>query len=109
MTTRDRNLLVEYGPPNLLLQQTGNVREIRDIDAFLRTLRDATDAIFGQKWQVALSDRPADRPALDEFVASINECGPSKELSTDSVPAIDAGGLDRYPRSTGLHTGRRGL
>lgn len=29
--------------------------------------------------------------ALDEFVASINECGPSKELSTDSVPAIDAG------------------
>jgi DNA polymerase III subunit gamma/tau len=62
---REQYRLVEYGPPNLLLQQKGNVREIKDIDAFLRTLRDATDAIFGQKWQVALSDGPA-RPTLRE-------------------------------------------
>jgi DNA polymerase-3 subunit gamma/tau len=62
---RENYRLVDYGPPHLLLQQTGNVREVRDIEAFIRTLRDATDAIFGQKWQVALSDGPA-RPTLRE-------------------------------------------
>jgi DNA polymerase-3 subunit gamma/tau len=62
---RENYRLVDYGPPSLLLQQTGNVREIKDIEAFLRTLRDATDTIFGQKWQVALSDGPA-QPTLRE-------------------------------------------
>jgi DNA polymerase-3 subunit gamma/tau len=62
---RENYRLVEYGPPSLLLQQTGNVREVRDVEAFVRTLRDATDTIFGQKWQVALSDAPA-QPTLRE-------------------------------------------
>jgi len=62
---RENYRLVDYGPPSLLLQQTGNVREIKDLEAFIRTLRDATDAIFGQKWQVALSDGPA-QPTLRE-------------------------------------------
>jgi DNA polymerase-3 subunit gamma/tau len=62
---RENYRLVEYGPPSLLLQQTGNVREVRDVDAFLRTLRDATDTIFGQKWRVALSEGPA-LPTLRE-------------------------------------------
>ena len=62
---RENYRLVEYGPPSLLLQQTGNVREVRDVDAFLRTLRDATDSIFGEKWRVALSDGPA-LPTLRE-------------------------------------------
>jgi DNA polymerase-3 subunit gamma/tau len=62
---RENYRLVEYGPPSLLLQQTGNVREVRDVDAFLRTLREATDAIFGRKWQVALSDGAA-QPTLRE-------------------------------------------
>jgi DNA polymerase-3 subunit gamma/tau len=62
---RENYRLVDYGPPSLLLQQTGNVREIKDIEAFIRTLRDATDTIFGQKWQVALSDGPA-QPTLRE-------------------------------------------
>ncbi|HYI39811.1 MAG TPA: DNA polymerase III subunit gamma/tau [Allosphingosinicella sp.] len=67
---REQYRLVEYGPPNLLLQQKGNVREIKDIDAFLRTLRDATDAIFGQKWQVALSDRPAQQTIREQEEAA---------------------------------------
>jgi DNA polymerase-3 subunit gamma/tau len=62
---RENYRLVEYGPPSLLLQQTGNVREVRDVDAFLRTLREATDSIFGRKWRVALSDGPA-QPSLRE-------------------------------------------
>jgi DNA polymerase-3 subunit gamma/tau len=62
---REEYRLVEYGPPQLLLQQKGNVREIKNVDAFLRTLRDATDTIFGQKWQVALSEGPA-QPTLRE-------------------------------------------
>jgi DNA polymerase-3 subunit gamma/tau len=62
---RENYRLVEYGPPSLLLQQTGNVREVRDVEAFLRTLRDATDALFGQKWRVALSDGAA-QPTLRE-------------------------------------------
>ncbi|HYE27298.1 MAG TPA: DNA polymerase III subunit gamma/tau [Allosphingosinicella sp.] len=62
---RENYRLVEYGPPSLLLQQSGNVREIRDVEAFLRTLREATDAIFGQKWRVALSDGAAE-PTLRE-------------------------------------------
>jgi DNA polymerase-3 subunit gamma/tau len=62
---RENYRLVEYGPPSLLLQQTGNVREVRDVEAFLRTLRDATDTIFGEKWRVALSDGPA-LPTLRE-------------------------------------------
>jgi DNA polymerase III subunit gamma/tau len=62
---RENYRLVEYGPPSLLLQQTRNVREVKDVEAFLRTLRDATDSIFGQKWRVALSDGPA-LPSLRE-------------------------------------------
>jgi DNA polymerase-3 subunit gamma/tau len=62
---RENYRLVEYGPPSLLLQQTGNVREVRDVDSFIRTLRDATDAIFGQRWRVILSDGPA-QPTLRE-------------------------------------------
>ncbi|HEX8224192.1 MAG TPA: DNA polymerase III subunit gamma/tau [Allosphingosinicella sp.] len=62
---RENYRLVEYGPPSLLLQQTGNVREVRDVEAFVRTLRDATDTIFGQKWRVAMSDGPA-LPTLRE-------------------------------------------
>ncbi len=62
---RENYRLVEYGPPSLLLQQTGNVREVRDVESFVRTLRDATDAIFGQKWRVAMSDGPA-LPTLRE-------------------------------------------
>jgi len=62
---RENYRLVEYGPPNLLLQQTGNVREIKDVEAFLRGLRDATDALFGEKWRVAISDGLA-KPTLRE-------------------------------------------
>jgi DNA polymerase-3 subunit gamma/tau len=62
---RENYRLVEYGPLCLLLQQTGNVREVRDVETFLRTLRDATDTIFGQKWRVGLSDAPA-QPTLRE-------------------------------------------
>ncbi|MFL6844661.1 MAG: DNA polymerase III subunit gamma/tau [Allosphingosinicella sp.] len=62
---RENYRLVEYGPPNLLLQQTGNLRPVRDVDAFLRSVREATDALFGQKWQVAISDGEA-KPTLRE-------------------------------------------
>ncbi|HEX8571894.1 MAG TPA: DNA polymerase III subunit gamma/tau [Allosphingosinicella sp.] len=62
---RENYRLVEYGPPSLLLQQAGNVREVRDVEAFIRTLRDATDTIFGEKWRVALADGPA-LPTLRE-------------------------------------------
>jgi DNA polymerase-3 subunit gamma/tau len=62
---RENYRLVEYGPPNLLLQQTGNVREVKDVEAFLRTLRDATSAIFGEKWRVALAEGEA-QPTLRE-------------------------------------------
>ncbi len=62
---RENYRLVEYGPPSLLLQQTGTVREVRDVEAFIRTLRDATDTLFGEKWRVALSDGPA-QPTLRE-------------------------------------------
>jgi DNA polymerase-3 subunit gamma/tau len=62
---REQYRLVEYGPPNLLLQKTGNVREVKDADAFLKTLRDATSAIFGEKWRVALAEGEA-QPTLRE-------------------------------------------
>jgi DNA polymerase-3 subunit gamma/tau len=62
---RENYRLVEYGPPQLLLQQTENVRPVKDVDAFLRTLRDFTDTIFGRKWQVAISEGPA-QPTLRE-------------------------------------------
>jgi DNA polymerase III subunit gamma/tau len=62
---RENYRLVEYGPPTLLLQQTGNVRPVRDVEAFLRTLRDVTSSLFGEKWRVAISDGPA-RPSLRE-------------------------------------------
>jgi DNA polymerase-3 subunit gamma/tau len=89
---REHYRLVEYGPPNLLLQQTGNVREIRDIDTFLRTLRDATDAIFGQKWQVALSDRPA-QPSLREQEQAAEAALKQQVLETPLVKAA----LEAFP------------
>lgn len=89
---REHYRLVEYGPPSLLLQQTGNVREIRDIDAFLRTLRDATDSIFGQKWQVALSDRPA-QPTLREQEQAAEAALKQQVLETPLVKAA----LEAFP------------
>jgi DNA polymerase-3 subunit gamma/tau len=62
---RENYRLVEYGPPMLMLQQRSNVRNVRDVDAFLKTLRDMTDSLFGQKWQVGISDGPAE-PTLRE-------------------------------------------
>jgi DNA polymerase-3 subunit gamma/tau len=89
---REQYRLVEYGPPNLLLQQTGNVREIKDIDAFLRTLREATDAIFGQKWQVALSDRPA-QPTIREQEEAAQAALKQQVLETPLVKAA----LEAFP------------
>ena len=89
---REHYRLVEYGPPNLLLQQTGNVREIRDIDTFLRTLRDATDAIFGQKWQVALSDRQA-QPTIREQEQAAEAALKQQVLETPLVKAA----LEAFP------------
>jgi DNA polymerase-3 subunit gamma/tau len=60
---RDNYRLVEYGPPKLTLN--GNVREVRDSEAFLKTLRDVTGALFGEKWRVALAEGEA-QPTLRE-------------------------------------------
>jgi DNA polymerase III subunit gamma/tau len=91
---RENYRLVEYGPPSLLLQQTGNVREVRDVEAFLRTLRDATDTIFGQKWRVALSDGPA-LPTLRE-----QEQAAEAELKRQVLdsPMVKAA-LDAFPEA----------
>jgi DNA polymerase-3 subunit gamma/tau len=62
---RENYRLVEYGPPQLLLQQTSNVREIKDVETFLRGLREVTSAIFGEKWQVAIAEGEA-QPTLRE-------------------------------------------
>jgi DNA polymerase III subunit gamma/tau len=62
---RENYRLVEYGPPNLLLQQSNNVREVRNVEAFLRSLRDVTDALFGEKWRVSLAEGEA-QPTLRE-------------------------------------------
>jgi len=62
---RENYRLVEYGPPSLLLQHTGNVRPVKDVEAFLRGLREATDALFGEKWRVAISEGLA-QPTLRE-------------------------------------------
>jgi DNA polymerase III subunit gamma/tau len=89
---RENYRLVDYGPPSLLLQQTGNVGEIRDIETFIRTLRDATDAIFGQKWQVALSDGPA-QPTLREQEQAAEAELKRKVLETPVVKAA----LEAFP------------
>jgi DNA polymerase-3 subunit gamma/tau len=62
---RENYRLVEYGPPTLRLQQAGNVRPVKDVESFLRTLRDMTASLFGEKWQVDISDGPA-QPSLRE-------------------------------------------
>ncbi|HET9639758.1 MAG TPA: DNA polymerase III subunit gamma/tau [Allosphingosinicella sp.] len=89
---RENYRLVDYGPPSLLLQQTGNVREIKDLEAFIRTLRDATDAIFGQKWQVALSDGPA-QPTLREQEKAAEDALRQSVLETPMVKAA----LEAFP------------
>lgn len=83
---RENYRLVEYGPPSLLLQQAGNVREVKDVEAFVRTLRDATDAIFGQKWRVALSDAPA-QPTLREQEQAAEAAAKQKVLESPLVKA----------------------
>ena len=91
---RENYRLVEYGPPSLLLQQTGNVREIRDVEAFLRTLRDATDTIFGEKWKVALSDGPAS-PTLREQEQAAEAELKRKVLNSPLVKAA----FDAFPEA----------
>jgi DNA polymerase III subunit gamma/tau len=89
---RENYRLVDYGPPDLLLQQTGNVREIRDVEAFIRTLRDATDALFGQKWRVAISDGPA-QPTLREQEQAAKAEAERKMLDSPLVKAA----LEAFP------------
>jgi DNA polymerase-3 subunit gamma/tau len=62
---RENYRLVEYGPLCLRLRQSGNVRPVKDVETFLRSLRDATATLFGEKWQVAISDGEA-QPTLRE-------------------------------------------
>jgi DNA polymerase-3 subunit gamma/tau len=98
---RENFRLVEYGPPSLRLQPAGNLRAVKDVDAFLRSVRDATDALFGQKWLVALADGPAE-PSLaeqraaaeaavrqsvleDPLVAAAFEAFPDAELTSFSL------------------------
>ncbi|HEX2764672.1 MAG TPA: DNA polymerase III subunit gamma/tau, partial [Allosphingosinicella sp.] len=98
---RENFRLVGYGPPQLLLQpagKSGNLRAVKDVDAFLRAVRDATDALFGQKWHVALAEGPAEpslaerraasesadreRVLRDPFVAAAFEAFPGAELTS---------------------------
>ncbi|HMJ93099.1 MAG TPA: DNA polymerase III subunit gamma/tau, partial [Allosphingosinicella sp.] len=84
---RENYRLVEYGPPNLLLQKkTDNVREVKDVDSFLRTLRDATSAIFGEKWRVALADGDAQPTLREQEMAAEDEL---KQKVLD-MPAVKA-------------------
>jgi DNA polymerase-3 subunit gamma/tau len=62
---RENYRLVQYGPSSLLLQQASNVRPVKDIDTFLRSLRDMTASLFGEKWRVDVSDGAA-QPTLRE-------------------------------------------
>jgi DNA polymerase-3 subunit gamma/tau len=91
---RENYRLVDYGPPSLLLQQTGNVREVRDVEAFLRTLREATDSIFGQKWLVALSDGPAG-PTLREQEEAAEAAMKRQVLESPLVKAA----LEAFPEA----------
>jgi DNA polymerase-3 subunit gamma/tau len=83
---RENYRLVEYGPPNLLLQKTGNVREVKDVDSFLKTLRDATSAIFGEKWRVSLAEGEAQPTLREQEMAAEDEL---KQKVLD-MPAVKA-------------------
>jgi DNA polymerase-3 subunit gamma/tau len=62
---RDHYRLVDYSPPVLLLQQGAKVRDLKEVESFLRALRDATERLFGAKWQVRLAEGPA-QPTMKE-------------------------------------------
>jgi DNA polymerase-3 subunit gamma/tau len=52
----DNYRLVSYDPPRLELQQGRKAKDIKELEAFLRSLREATLARFGTKWEVVLAD-----------------------------------------------------
>ncbi len=83
---REHYRLVEYGPPSLVLQQTGNVREVKDVESFVRTLREATSAIFGEKWRVAMADGEA-QPTLREQEMAADAAEKQKVLD---IPVVKA-------------------
>jgi len=83
---REHYRLVEYGPPSLVLQQTGNVREVKDVEAFVRTLREATNAIFGEKWRVAMAEGEA-QPTLREQEMAADAAEKQKVLD---IPVVKA-------------------
>src|SRR5687768_1831070 len=89
---RENYRLVDYGPPQLLLQQTGNVREIKDVETFLRSLREATGTIFGEKWRVAIAEGEA-QPTLREQETAAEAALKQEVLQTPLVKAA----LDAFP------------
>jgi DNA polymerase-3 subunit gamma/tau len=91
---RENFRLVEYGPPSLLLQPASNLRAVRDVEAFLKSVRDATDALFGQKWRVALSDGEA-APTLREQEVAAEEAVKREVLDSPLVKAA----MDAFPEA----------
>ena len=76
----------------LLLQQIGNVREIKDVETFLRSLREVTGAIFGEKWRVALAEGEA-QPTLREQEKAAETALKQEVLDAPLVKAA----LDAFP------------
>ena len=89
---RENYRLVEYGPPQLLLGKAGNVREIKDVDGFLRSVREATDALFGEKWRVALSEGEG-QPTLRESEKAAEAALKQTVLDAPLVKAV----FDAFP------------
>ncbi len=88
---REDYRLVEYGPSSLKLQQS-NVRPVKDVDAFLRGLREATAALFGEKWQVAIAEGDA-QPTLREQEKAAEAAVRQQVLDTPLVKAA----LEAFP------------
>jgi DNA polymerase-3 subunit gamma/tau len=88
---RENYRLIEYGPPSLKLQQS-NVRPVKDVDAFLRGLRETTAALFGERWQVAIAEGEA-QPTLREQEKAAEAELRQKVLDTPLVKAA----LEAFP------------
>jgi DNA polymerase-3 subunit gamma/tau len=88
---RENYRLVEYGPQSLKLQQS-NVRPVKDVESFLRGLRETTAALFGEKWQVAIADGEA-QPTLREQEKAAEAALKQQVLDTPLVKAA----LEAFP------------
>jgi DNA polymerase-3 subunit gamma/tau len=97
---RENYRLVSYAAPKLALQPDERAKGTRDPESFVRTVREAAERVFKEKWDVVLSGEAA-QPTLKQQQADEDERRRAKvraaPLIKDALEEFPGAFVDKYP------------